>query len=504
MKTSMPKIFLWLLICATVFSHVEVRAAIVYSYDGLGRITKVNFGNGVETNYTYDAAGNRLSYSALAAPQGPTISNHPQPVNVPTGGPASFSVIAAGAAPLSYQWRRAGQPVAGGSAATLSLSAVTAANAGAYTVVVSDPTGSTTSQPALLTVFQTSFAGWQTAFFTPEEIATPAGVAAAGSDPNNDGISNWMAFVSGLHPRESGTPGALPVTSIQEVGGNRYLTFRYRQLLGLTSIPYTVCVSDELAIWDETEAQIEQIGDPVPSGDGLTETVTVRLKTPLNDPQMTRKFLRLKVGSSQTTATLFEDNFDDNSLDPAKWSMRGNTVTETGQTMQLFANQTDNVGVLTSQPFQLQGRGPITMTRRAKVHYGNNYAIPTFVVKIGTTVAFQLHYANMAYNGAPHRACYGTTISGANGNPHSLTGVNFVSTPIPTLWDTWYQEKVVFVPDTGNAQYFVNDELKIEYNVGILPVSVGTAATLEVNAWGWWTGHQHLFDDLKVDQTTSP
>ena len=45
--------------------------------------------------------------------------------------------------------------------------------------------------------------------------------------------------------------------------------------------------------WDWTESQIEQLGPPVATGDGLTEEVTVRVATPIGGTA--QKFLKLRV-----------------------------------------------------------------------------------------------------------------------------------------------------------------------------------------------------------------
>src|ERR1039458_1753046 len=41
--------------------------AVSYSYDSLNRLTNVDYGNGSVTSYTYDPAGNRLTYSGAVA-----------------------------------------------------------------------------------------------------------------------------------------------------------------------------------------------------------------------------------------------------------------------------------------------------------------------------------------------------------------------------------------------------------------------------------------------------
>jgi uncharacterized repeat protein (TIGR03803 family) len=68
------------------------------------------------------------------------------------GTTATITVAAMGTAPLSYQWKFNGVDIPGATSATLTLTNITAANAGSYTVVVSNLEGSVPSNPVSLTV----------------------------------------------------------------------------------------------------------------------------------------------------------------------------------------------------------------------------------------------------------------------------------------------------------------------------------------------------------------
>jgi hypothetical protein len=65
---------------------------------------------------------------------------------------ASFTVVAGGSPPLSYQWRHAGAPIAGATASSLTLSNLYYTDAGYYDVVVTNNVSTTQSAPATLTV----------------------------------------------------------------------------------------------------------------------------------------------------------------------------------------------------------------------------------------------------------------------------------------------------------------------------------------------------------------
>jgi len=84
-----------------------------------------------------------------AAPQ---ISIQPTNQSVALGGSASFSVSAAGSAPLVYQWQFDGANLTAATNATLVLNPVAAANAGSYDVVVTNAYGSVTSSTPTLSV----------------------------------------------------------------------------------------------------------------------------------------------------------------------------------------------------------------------------------------------------------------------------------------------------------------------------------------------------------------
>lgn len=83
----------------------------------------------------------------------PSITAQPASVTVLAGGTASFSVAAAGTAPLSYQWYENGMAIGGATSSTYTISAATTSYSGAqFTATVSNSGGTATSNAALLTV----------------------------------------------------------------------------------------------------------------------------------------------------------------------------------------------------------------------------------------------------------------------------------------------------------------------------------------------------------------
>jgi outer membrane protein assembly factor BamB len=83
----------------------------------------------------------------------PTITIQPSDQNVAAGQPATFTVSATGAAPLSYQWQKNAAPIAGATAPIYTTPATVLSDSGSsFAVVVSNADGSATSRGARLLV----------------------------------------------------------------------------------------------------------------------------------------------------------------------------------------------------------------------------------------------------------------------------------------------------------------------------------------------------------------
>src|SRR4051794_26389918 len=82
----------------------------------------------------------------------PRVTTQPTDQSVSLGANVSEVVFATGVAPLTYQWRFNDAEIAGATKRTLTLTNVQLANAGGYTILVTDISGSVTSRVARLDV----------------------------------------------------------------------------------------------------------------------------------------------------------------------------------------------------------------------------------------------------------------------------------------------------------------------------------------------------------------
>jgi hypothetical protein len=113
------------------------------------RVLGVCYGGG-----TFVAVGvnGTIIQSAIVEDTRPFFITTPTNQVVQRGSTAILRSMAGGSGPLSYQWRKDGDPLLNATNSALAISNAQPSDAGSYTVVVSSPFGSITNSPAALTV----------------------------------------------------------------------------------------------------------------------------------------------------------------------------------------------------------------------------------------------------------------------------------------------------------------------------------------------------------------
>jgi Immunoglobulin domain len=107
----------------------------------------------VVSNSAGKMTSNAATLTVNAALVAPTITQQPSNQTVTVGQTATFSVIAAGTPPLTYQWQKGSTTITGATSASYTTPATTAAdNDTQFSAVVSNSAGKITSNAATLTV----------------------------------------------------------------------------------------------------------------------------------------------------------------------------------------------------------------------------------------------------------------------------------------------------------------------------------------------------------------
>ena len=107
----------------------------------------------VVTNSAGSATSNSATLTVTASPVGPSITTQPANQTVTAGQTATFSVVAAGTSPLTYQWQKNNANISGATSASYTTPATVSGDNGAtFRVIVTNPLTNITSNSATLTV----------------------------------------------------------------------------------------------------------------------------------------------------------------------------------------------------------------------------------------------------------------------------------------------------------------------------------------------------------------
>jgi pectate lyase len=139
------------------------------------------------------------SYAATA----PVIVADPISQTVALSNSVTFTTIAYGSAPMTYQWYfNTNSPIAGATNTALSISSVLATNVGQYSVIASNSAGVTGSAYATLSINPTftAFQSWQFKYFGCTNNGSICAQAAPDADPYGKGLNNSNQFLLGLTP----------------------------------------------------------------------------------------------------------------------------------------------------------------------------------------------------------------------------------------------------------------------------------------------------------------
>jgi hypothetical protein len=127
----------------------------------------------------------------------PGITQQPASVSVRANDAASFAVTVSGTAPFTYQWRFNGANIIGANAAAFTIAQVQNADAGSYTVVVSNAAGSVTSAAATLTIAPP---GVNLALNQPATSSSTQGGGLEASNATDGNLTTRWASAGGVDP----------------------------------------------------------------------------------------------------------------------------------------------------------------------------------------------------------------------------------------------------------------------------------------------------------------
>lgn len=383
------------------------------------------YSTGTSTNDGYAMRDYNVFPDPMVIAGGPTIVTQPVSVSVSPGGTATFTVTAT-PAPLTYQWRKDGVAISGATSSTLTIANAQTANAGTYTVVVSNNTGgSVVSNAVTLTVLSSTTAagaqfsggGFHTLFIKPDG-------SLWGTGTNNYGQLGDGSTTARLSPVQIATA----VASVSAAEPD-----------------YTVFVKNDGTLWATGRNETGQLGDgtttnrsaPVQVATGVAQASaggghTLFIKQggalwaagwnthgQLGDGTTTDRPSPVQVTSGVATVSARNQNTAFVKLDGTLWTMGNNSYGQLG----------NGANTSPSTPVQV-ATGVATALGSVAMGYGHT----VFVKADGTLWGMgwglngQLGEANLANKNTPVQIATGVTAVAAGGY-HTL----FLKTD-KTLW----------------------------------------------------------------------
>ena len=137
----------------------------------------------------------------------PTIITPPINQTVSSGKQTTLTVLANGSQPLRFQWKLNGQNIVGATNTSYVITSMQKANAGAYTVTISNTYGSITSGVAELTYFNLSMYAGLTIAGTVGTNYRIESVPALGSGTNWTTLTNIVLESSSYLFIDEQSPG---------------------------------------------------------------------------------------------------------------------------------------------------------------------------------------------------------------------------------------------------------------------------------------------------------
>lgn len=193
---------------------VTIGGATAASYN-IGTVAQSDGGN--YHVVVTDSQGSTQSVTVVLTVTGaPFIVSNPVSQTVAPGAAVTFSVVATGTAPLSYQWYFNGAPISGANSASYTINGVTPSNVGLYSVIVTNSVGSTPSSTASLAVTTVTNAARWTTFSAGFGVASEFSSSIMGF--SIDGTGGYSTVDISIAPNASTFPPGIELSMFDGAG----------------------------------------------------------------------------------------------------------------------------------------------------------------------------------------------------------------------------------------------------------------------------------------------
>jgi len=168
--------------------------------------------------YVADTGNNLIRKGNLTG--APSIQTEPSSQYAAPGASVTFSVTASGGSALSYQWNFNNAPITGANGTAYTVASAEPANAGTYTVTITDSGGTLTSTGATLTITTAGSGARLINISTRAQVGTGSSILIPGFYVGGSGMETLLIRADGPALTQFGVTGVLaaPVLSVYNSG----------------------------------------------------------------------------------------------------------------------------------------------------------------------------------------------------------------------------------------------------------------------------------------------
>ena len=240
-------------------SEIPGASSSSYAIDGVD-VSHAGRYSCVVSNTAGEAKSREVTLTVIPRLEPPVIVSHPEHHEVAAGNPATFTVVATGPAPVTYQWKKDGVNIEGATSLGYTIVSARESDAGTYICEVGNAAGSVLSNAAILTVdvpLEIRLAGrevmtWEmgTAFTDPGYTAT---------DGQDGDLTNKVKVTGSVDVR---TPGeySLVYSVTDSTGDEAKKTRTVKVVRAGDTTPPTIRLGGESAVTLEIGSTYEEPG----------------------------------------------------------------------------------------------------------------------------------------------------------------------------------------------------------------------------------------------------
>ena len=205
---------------------------------------------------------------------------------------------------------------------------------------------------------------------------------------------------------------------------------------------------------------------------------------------------------SQSTANIIlEDDFNDGVIDANLWTTSGSSVVEEDGVLRLSNDVTDGGGSAASLEFTPTSH--IRVEARHKMHTSNSYYFPKIALYSDDYAnSLNLRWQKSSYS---PDYCNDSTLHNkvflnisAYGDVCSLPSSSYSNLTSSDYYDIWITSIIEYNSETGEYTLDNDGDGTIDFSVTIDLDLRSATNKIYFGNYGWWTGHTHEFDWVKV------